>query len=329
MNSGPALEMASGTAPNMQQLVRSYETTDTYWRRYLPFLPHGSAIPTKPTEERWAWDGAQVHLDRHNAVNARGTVILLHGAGGYGRILAPFAQWLCEGGYECICPDLPGYGLTVCEPRHVDHAQWVRCLAALAENESERTGRPVFLFGLSLGGFLGYLVACQSPHVAGLAATTLADPREGAVRQAFVRFAALRWTLPLLPAFAAIAPHLRLPVRWLSRMSSIANDPALVEIFLSDPLGAGNKISLSFARSLLAPDVVTDPERFQGCPVLLAHPAADTWTPPELSRAFVSRLRVSKSFVALENCGHYPVEEPGATQLREALLDFLDRLSRP
>jgi alpha-beta hydrolase superfamily lysophospholipase len=327
VNSGPALGTVLKRAAVVQNPVRSYETTDTYWHRYLPFLPRGSGRSVIPTEAWWAWEGAQVHLDRHVASDAKGTVILLHGAGGYGRILAPFAEWLREGGYDCICPDLPGYGLTLCEPRHVDHSQWVRCVTTLVEIERERTGRPVFLFGLSLGGFLGYLVASRSPHVAGLAATTLADPRERSVRQAFVRFAALEWTLPLLPAFAAVAPDLRLPVRWLSRMSSIANDPALVEIFLADKLGAGSKISLSFARSLLAPDFVTEPECFHGCPVLLAHPAADTWTAAELSKAFLSRLGVSTAYVALENCGHYPVEEPGATELREALLEFLDRLS--
>lgn len=62
------------------------------------------------------------------------------------------------------------------------------------------------------------------------------------MQDAFVSFRALRWTLPMLPLLAAIAPHLRLPVRWLSRMTDIANDPALVQVFLRDRLGAGNRI---------------------------------------------------------------------------------------
>jgi len=37
---------------------------------------------------------------------------MLHGAGGCGRLLAPFGSLLHAHGYEIVLPDLPGYGLS-------------------------------------------------------------------------------------------------------------------------------------------------------------------------------------------------------------------------
>ena len=40
----------------------------------------------------------------------------------------------------------------------------------------------------------------------------------------------------------------------------------------------------------------------------------------ELSIRFLQRISAPTSLVRLENCGHYPIEEPGLGQLREAML---------
>ena len=39
-------------------------------------------------------------------------LILLHGGGGNGRLLSPIGVFFQKLGYECIAPDLPGFGLT-------------------------------------------------------------------------------------------------------------------------------------------------------------------------------------------------------------------------
>lgn len=94
----------SGTRQMCRTPDRSYDTTDTYWRRYLPFLAGQAAKPAPVQETWWPWDGALIQLDKYCANHPRGTVVLLHGAGGYGRILAPFAQWLVAADYDCISP---------------------------------------------------------------------------------------------------------------------------------------------------------------------------------------------------------------------------------
>jgi len=58
--------------------------------------------------------------------------------------------------------------------------------------------------------------------------------------------------------------------------------------------------------------------------LLCAHPAADRWTPPALSRPFFDRITGPKRWVDLEGCGHFPVEAPGAA----ALLEGFDGLLR-
>jgi pimeloyl-ACP methyl ester carboxylesterase len=53
----------------------------------------------------------------------------------------------------------------------------------------------------------------------------------------------------------------------------------------------------------------------------MAHPADDHWTPVSISRPFFDRIASPKSLVLLEGCGHFPVEEPGLTQLMNAVAD--------
>lgn len=67
-----------------------------------------------------------------------------------------------------------------------------------------------------------------------------------------------------------------------------------------------------------------EPEAFSVCPILLTQPAADSWTPLVLSEIFLRRVRqVATKVVMLENAGHYPMEEPGLTQMMEAIDSFI------
>src|SRR5687767_126249 len=91
-----------GEAASMQSTPRrSYATID-HWRRYQRFLPERMRFTPglEPTEEWWTWRGAQIHLDRYAVPDAPLTVILLHGAGGYGRLLAPYGVLFASHGYE-------------------------------------------------------------------------------------------------------------------------------------------------------------------------------------------------------------------------------------
>src|SRR5262249_40173114 len=259
---------------------RTYAEID-YWRKYQRFLPERMRLSEgrEPAEEWWSWRDAQIHLDRYTAPAAPLTVVLLHGGGGCGRLLAPFGLLLHGHGYQAVLPDFPGYGLGLAPTELFDYQRWVDCAADLAEAEAQRTGRPVALFGMSVGGYLAYLAAAQGRKAAGVIATTLADPRLPIVRDQLARSPRLnRLIAPLLPLLAALLGGLRLPVRWFSNMEGIANDPELARLLCDDPVAGGNRVPLRFLRSLLAIRPAIEPEDFDLCPVLLAHPAADRWT---------------------------------------------------
>ncbi|MFF9481161.1 hypothetical protein [Streptomyces sp. NPDC014733] len=69
-----------------------------------------------------------------------------------------------------------------------------------------------------------------------------------------------------------------------------------------------------------------EPEEFDACPVLLTPPAEDRWSPLHLSTPLLSRItRVPVGTVLLDGAGHYPLEEPGLTQMQDAIAGFVTR----
>jgi alpha-beta hydrolase superfamily lysophospholipase len=278
---------------------------------------------TTPREEWWRWEGIDVHLDRLAVPASKIKVIVLHGAGAYGRVMAPAAVLARKHGWETVSPDLPGYGLTRVDAARLDYGLWVECVSALIDAEIARDGRPVVLFGVSLGGLLAYQAAARSRRVVGLVATTLADPREREVRRGFARTEALGTAgLWLLEALGPLTDGLPLPMRFMSRMNRISNTPALAALCAGDRLGGGNWVPARFLRTLTstAPDI--EPEDFRVCPVLLAHPGADRMTDIALSRRFFDRLAAPKRMVVLEGASHMPTEQPGVDQLERAVVEF-------
>ena len=297
------------------------------WRRYQAFFPERMRCTeaTTPAEERWAWNGLSVHLDRLAVPGSPIKVIVLHGAGAYGRVMAPAAVLARIHGYETVSPDLPGYGLTKVLARRMDYGLWIDCVCDLIDAERARDGRPVMLFGVSLGGLLAYHAAARSKRIIGLAVTTLADPREPAVRQGFARTALLGSAgLFALQALRGLTDGLPLPMRTMCKMDRISNKPELSALCANDRLGGGNWVPARFLRTLMntAPDL--EPENFNVCPVLLAHPGVDRMTEISLSRRFFDRLAAPKRMVVLEGASHMPTEPHGLSQLEEAVVDFAE-----
>lgn len=196
---------------------------------------------TTPVEEWWSWRGLDVHLDRLPVPSSPLKVIIIHGAGAYGRVMAPAPLLVSQHGFDTVCPDLPGYGLTRVPSGEFVYPLWVDCIRDLIDAELARDGRPVVLFGVSLGGVLAYHAAARSRRVVGLIATTLADMREPAVRQGFARTPTLGSAgLWLLEHLHGMTDGLPLPMRYMSKMNRISNRRELAHLCETDPLGGGN-----------------------------------------------------------------------------------------
>lgn len=322
-------DLAPLLRPDPAGRTRPYQDRQD-WQTYWDFFPERvRARRTSPPQESWwPWRGMHVHLDRYEQTGAPATVILIHGAGGYGRLLGPYAQLLQDMGYEVVAPDLPGYGLSRAPASLFDYGAWVECISELVAVERQRRNRPVVLLGASIGGYLAYLVAARGAPVDAVIATTLADPRQPLVRHQFARNRLQsRLGVLLLPLLDQLAGNLELPIKWFCKMNRIANDVRLAELITRDPLGGGNRVRVHFMRSLFAvrPDV--EPDAFAACPVLLVHPAADRWTTIEASRLLFDRLQGPKELVLLAGCGHFPVEEPGLAQLEQVVGAWLARVA--
>ncbi|HEY0255627.1 MAG TPA: alpha/beta hydrolase [Kofleriaceae bacterium] len=306
-------------------VMQTYDA-HTQWQDYQAFFPEGLRLTSTamPREEAWAWRGLEVHIDRLDNPAAPLKVIVLHGAGAYGRVMAPASVIAQRYGYATITPDLPGYGLTAVPRSKMTYELWIDCVVDLIAEECARDSRPIVLFGVSLGGLLAYQVATRT-QVDGLAATTLADPRETATRRDFARTPLLGVVgLWLLDKLSFMTDGLPLPMSLMSKMNHISNKPELSALVKTDKLGGGSWVPARFLRTLMTTAPAIEPEDFDRCPVLLAHPGVDRMTDISLSRRFFDRLGTrDKKMVVLDGASHMPTEHPGVDQLEAAVLQFL------
>jgi alpha-beta hydrolase superfamily lysophospholipase len=249
--------------------------------------------------------------------------MLLHGIPTGAEVWRPVMARLP--GLRAVAPDLPGYGLTrVPDRRALVYEDWRHVLAALLEAQARRTRRPIVVFGLSMGGMLAYDAAARTGIPNGLVATCLLDPRDPAVQRSMARWPAMVPLMkPMLCAAPGLTDRLPVPMRVVGNMQAIANDPLLSGVIALDPRAGGAWMPAGFLRTFVGSGPALEPDAFHTCPVLLVHPADDRWTDVSVTEPFFERLRVPKRVVMLDNAGHLPVEEPGATQLRGALLGFL------
>jgi alpha-beta hydrolase superfamily lysophospholipase len=299
----------------------------TAWKRIQEFLPesHHLTPEREPAEEWWDHEGHRIHLDTYRNPAAPVKVILFHGVGTNGRQMSLIlGRPLADRGYETVAVDMPTYGVTeVAEGALVTYDDWVRIGSELVEKE--RDGRPIVLYGLSAGGMETFHVAALNKRVDGIVGMTFLDQSSRKVRvdTAFDPVTGLLGAF--LMAFLARTPlrRLRLPMRWVSKMRTLVNDRAAKKACYADRTSAGNSASVAFLASYLHHQPALTPEEFDVCPVLLTQPAADRWTPLELSEPFLRRItKVPVRTVMLDNAGHYPLEQPGLDQMVDAIAEF-------
>ncbi|MFD3747728.1 alpha/beta hydrolase [Nocardia sp. NPDC058633] len=292
------------------------------YAEYVRFLPqrYREEVMLEPVASWFAWRGNRVHVARAGAEDAPVRVLALHGAGGHAGLVWPLLGIGAAEGVSVLAMDLPLYGDTVVADRGaVRYREWVELVGDFVVAETASDDRPLIVFGASLGGMLAYEVAARTGRIAHVVATCLPDPADPATRRALARWGATAMLPPLLLAgVAAVLGRVRVPIRWLVDMANMSLDPSLSRLCATDPRGGGVRIPLGFLADFLS-FRHTPPEEFAAAPVTLVHPAADRWTPPELSLRFLDRLSAPTSVVLLDGCGHFPVEEPGVTQLADTL----------
>lgn len=267
--------------------------------------------------------GHDVHLDEYEPLgSARGTIILVHGGGGHGRLLSPFVAPMLEQGFRVCAPDLPGYGLTrLGKAAHYD--DWSAVVAALVDKAA--SGGPVFLFGLSLGGVTALRAAQRTNAVRGVMCTTLIDLRnaDSFDRSGHSRLLGRlsRW---LFRIAGGLLDWLPVPLYLLAPLTKMSTDPEVTRLLCDDPLIGQRRVPLGLVRSFHEYTPPRDDYQLP-CPLLLVHPGCDAWTPVSMSMPVFEAISSPKQLTVLSNGAHAPLESPAYGELCEQLTDFLQQ----
>lgn len=299
------------------------------WQQIEQFLPQEFHIPKDqlPKEEWWAWNGNNIHLDTYRNPNAKIKVILFHGVGTNGRQMSMIlGKPLADRGYETIAVDMPGYGVTqVGKGKVIRYSDWVQAGSDLIDAELAKDNRPVVLYGLSAGGMLTYHVAAKNKKVKAIVGMTFLDTSNQKVKDTVASNLFMSRVGTPITHLTVKTPlaSMRVPMSWASKMSALVNNKEALKVFMKDKTSAGNSVSLTFLDTYIHYKPEIAPEDFDVCPVLLTQPEKDRWTPLDLSTPFLSRIhKVPVKTVILENAGHYPLEQPGLSQMVNAIDSF-------
>ena len=299
-----------------------YANSDS-WKELQALLPVKNRIDhrVKPEEKVIEVNGVQIHIDEYDE-SAETTVVIFHGVGGNGRLVSFFAVPLVRAGYNVICPDLPGYGFSEYS-KDTTYKDWIEVGSKIVETELSK-GKRIFIIGLSAGGMLAYNVACHHQNINGLIFTNILDNREEEVRiySAKNKLQA-KYGIRILNVLPTFMRNSKVPIKMVTNMKALVNDKEILNVLLKDKVGAGSKVNLNFLLSMMNSSPVIEPENFSKVPVLMTHPGNDLWTPAKLSEIFFDRIAAPKQKIILENAGHFPIEEPGLTQMEKAIKDFL------
>lgn len=326
--------MVCVTGVSSAQEIKSGESVMGYqnqvaWQQIEQFLPQEFHIPKDqlPKEEWWSWNGNNIHLDTYRNPNAKIKVILFHGVGTNGRQMSMIlGKPLADRGYETIAVDMPGYGVTqVKKGKPISYIDWVQAGSDLIDVELAKDNRPIVLYGLSAGGMLTYHVAAKNKKVKAIVGMTFLDTSNQKVKDTVASNMFMSRVGTPITHLSAKTPlaSVHVPMSWASKMSALVNNKDALKVFMKDKTSAGNSVSLTFLDSYIHYKPEVAPEDFEVCPVLLTQPEKDRWTPLDLSTPFLSRIhKVPVKTVILENAGHYPLEQPGLSQMVDAIDSF-------
>ena len=296
------------------------------WTKFKALMANrfGHVIGIEPEESWYAWRGHQIHLDTLSPAAApKGTLILVHGAGGHGRLLTPLGAVAAENGWKVLAPDLPGYGITITRQNWLEnYSEWPELIADLS---AEAEG-PVVLLGMSVGGMTAFRAAQIQPSLCGVIATNLLDMGDKATFKSAARWPWLgALSLKVMNTAPWLMDAMPMPLALVTPLDAMTSDPELQTWFKRDPLIGARWVKGRFFRSLHQ-YVPPRPDLALPCPLLLLHPGADEWTPTRVSLQVYDRVSSPKHFQELSNGSHMPAEAPAWLELRDGVLDFLAKI---
>jgi alpha-beta hydrolase superfamily lysophospholipase len=252
----------------------------------------------------------------------RAAVLLVHG---YGEHLGRYdhvVTALLDAGYVVHGLDHHGHGRSAgrraaCRrfDDYVDDAE-----ALLDRVLTEEPGRPVVLYGHSMGGLIATRLALRrQADLAGLIATSAAY-RVGDTTPAVVKTigGALARLVPDLPVFPSNTTEV------------LSRDPEVARLAAADPLCYQGRTRLGFALGILTAGIDTRAHAADlTLPLLIMHGTDDRLTSPAGSKEVYDRAAsVDKTFRAWPACRHELHNELDRADVVAAILAWLDAHTR-
>jgi len=282
----------------------------------LPLRPDPSPPPGSTTETITARDGTQL-LARHWAAtgDVKAAFVIMHGLKDYSARYADLASTLAARGYSVYAFDLRGHGRSA-GPR-VAPDEWTDYVddldRFLTDVEKREAGKPVYLFGHSMGGAIAARTAeLHTPQVAGL---VLSGPAL-AIDAPPLLLAATRMsgaTTPKFPAFK-LNNH------------DFSSDPKAGEAMDKDELVSQPPAPASTAAGLIngIEWIWTDIVKLT-MPLLALHGTKDRLTAPAGSRLLIENAPAKdKTLRIYDGLFHDLIHEPNGKQVIDDVVAWVD-----
>lgn len=255
-------------------------------------------------------DGTPLHV-RHWPPTGEpwATVLIVHGIGEHSGRYERTGRLLAEAGLDVHAFDLRGHGLS--GGRRVYVRRWEDFLDDLEMRlrAVREPGRPLVLFGHSLGALIALTYACSDRPAPDL--LVLSAPPLGA--------AVPVWQRSLAPILSRLAPTLVLanPISG----DQLAHDPAVGIAYFADPLVQPRSTARLGAELFKAMKRGRAGLGRLHVPTLVIHGGADTLVPTQVSEPLAAIPGVERR--VLPNLRHETLNEPEGPQVVAAIVEWL------
>jgi len=248
----------------------------------------------------------------------KAVVVIVHGYGEHSCRYRHVAEELNRNGYAVSTFDLRGHGQSQGDPRtfvrsfdeHLDDLEHF-----LSRVRERHPGRPLFLFGHSMGGTISTLFAiARRPEIRGLLLSGASLKLSDKYSPSLIRLAKI---------LSFVFPKMRL---LKLDASAVSRDPEVVRDYESDPLvyhggipaRTGAEMNRAMERIRQRMEALEEP-------LLIMHGTGDLLADPEGSRQLYDRAKSGDKDLRLyEGLYHEILNEPERAQILADMVEWLD-----
>lgn len=268
-------------------------------------------------ESTWkAPDGAELYYQEWlPGGEVKAAVVLVHGLGEHSARYQHVADFLNAAGYSMTAFDLRGHGRSTGVRGDCSYDQTAEDIQHFLDQTSARfPGKPLFLYGHSLGGALVlYYGLTHQPKLTGIIATSpgLIPAQDPGAKRIIAKLLA-----KLMPTMTM---NNDLDVTGLS------HDTTVSEKYLADPL-VHPKISTRLGNDLLSKGEWMTQQSSFPAPLLLLQGSADRLVNPKGARKFAENVKGAITFQEYPGLYHELHNEPEQKEVLQTILDWMEKV---